>query len=67
MRPMPSVKKITDMGIQYCCADVKKPTAKWRLRRGEAPLCNFKANYWIDEKPFCKMHAGEELIRRMCD
>lgn len=47
-----------------CEAETIGQTAYWRRRMNRSIICGMTALYSIDLKPYCKLHAGAELLRR---
>lgn len=49
-----------------CEAQVAEATARWRNYAGKDYRCELSALYIVDGHYFCKRHAGDHLLDKLC-
>ena len=70
--PVPKVKRVTlsppnrPWRRPQCEGRVAEPTARWREHTGRDDRCKFKAWYEDDGVKLCKIHAGRNVLEKLC-
>lgn len=68
----PKVKRLVfQLGMRHryaprCEASVLEATARWRNHLGKDYRCELSALYLVDGHYFCKRHAGDRLLGKLC-